>query len=119
MNWREVMVQYISSIYAKRFSGTVSFLDLAVLMAVSIVWSIHTWETTTIRLRPIGPESLVVWWRWLKTKSVDSKQRRRRSATSHGVRFVLFLRSVSFSSFCLMRFIHSVIGTEGNNASAS
>ena len=37
MNWREVVVQYISSIYAKRFSGTVSFLDLAVLMAVSIV----------------------------------------------------------------------------------
>ena len=69
--------------------------------------------------RPIGPESFVVLWRLLKTKSVVSRQRERRSAISVGERLVLLLSSLSFCSRSFIMAMQSAIGTEGKRASAS
>ena len=67
----------------------------------------------------MGPESFVVLWRLLKTKSVVSRQRERRSAISVGESLVLFLRSWSSSSRSLTMAMQSAMGTEGKRASAS
>ena len=88
-------------------------------MAVFMVWIIHSWLTVTIRERPIGPLSFVVWCLLSYMKFEEDRQIFVRSAMSYGVRLVRRWSVWSSSRRVRMWFMASLIGTDGKRAVAS
>ena len=76
-------------------------------------------EIVTMTESPIGPEYFWLWWRPSKVKSVDERQRLRRSMMSSAVRLLASLKEALAFIVALSADKQSKIGTLRKSASAS